>query len=365
MDTATYSYDNDHIEQIDHIAFDILSNREILEMSALGNTAGITVPDLYDNNEPKKGGLIDARLGPSDNNSVCATCGLKSNLCVGHFGHIELSEYVYHPGYLPIVHKILTCVCTRCSKLLLYKNEEEIKKILRTKSQKERLAYIRASVKNVTHCQKSNYGCGTPVPKINIDKKKGSGAINIIGEYDLEGSKDDDGNEGRKKNRLIFTPDIVHDILSRISDEDCRILGMDPDRSRPEDMIHKIFPVPPNQVRPSVRGEFMGGSTMEDDLTHKLADIVKANMRIIKNKENQTEANTKYNTEHAHLLQFHVASYTSSDSTMMPKTEQKGKPFKSLESRIKSKEGRIRNNLMGKRGDFTARTVIEMWLQYM
>ena len=49
-----------------------------------------------------------------------------------------------------------------------------------------------------------------------------------------------------------------------------------------------ILPVPPVQMRPSTIGDFGGGSSMEDDLTRKLADIVKAHLRI-KNKENQNE----------------------------------------------------------------------------
>jgi DNA-directed RNA polymerase II subunit RPB1 len=35
-----------------------------------------------------------------------------------------------------------------------------------------------------------------------------------------------------------------------------------------------------------------------------------------------------------------------------------GKPLKALRSRLKGKEGRLRGNLMGKRVDFSARTVI-------
>lgn len=35
-----------------------------------------------------------------------------------------------------------------------------------------------------------------------------------------------------------------------------------------------------------------------------------------------------------------------------------GKPLKSIRERLKGKEGRLRGNLMGKRVDFSARTVI-------
>src|SRR3989338_1369607 len=136
------------------------------------------------------------------------------------------------------------------------------------------MANIRATSKNITYCQNPNYGCGAQIPKIKIEVKKSSGAINIIAETELD-NKDD--GEGKKKLRQILTQDIVYDILRNISDEDCRILGMDPLRSRPDDMLHKEFPVPPVQMRPSAKGDFMGGTSMEDDLTHKLADIVKAN----------------------------------------------------------------------------------------
>ena len=349
MDTAILSYDNDTVRQIDRIEFDVWGNKAVRDASALGDTTGIDIPDLYaDSNTAKKGGLIDPRLGTTGNDTECATCGLNTTFCVGHFGHIDLAEHVFHIGYLVYVHKILSCICPRCSKLLIYKNEDDIKETLKSKSGKERLAHIRAVSKNITHCQKPDYGCGTPIPKIKIDLKKSSGAINIIAETDLEGTKEDGTSEGKKKLRQILTPDIIHDILKNISDADCEIMGMDPKRSRPEDMIHKIFPVPPVQMRPSTKGDYMGGSTMEDDLTHKLADIVKANLRIIKNKENQNETSSKYNIEHAHLLQYHIATYFENDSMSMLKAEQKGKPFKSLSDRLKTKEGRIRGNLMGK-----------------
>ena len=43
----------------------------------------------------------------------------------------------------------------------------------------------------------------------------------------------------------------------------------------------------------------------------------------------------------------------------MPKAVQKsGRPLKAVKARLKGKEGRVRGNLMGKRVDFSARTVI-------
>lgn len=347
---------DDTYSQIKSVEFSAWSNQSIKNSSVLGKGPGIEIPDLYDKAEPKKGGLIDPRLGPCSHDIYCATCGLDMTYCNGHFGHIDLAEIVFHIGYLPYVHKILSCICIRCAKLLINKkNEEDIKEILKIKSGKDRMSYLRAVSKNITYCQYANYGCGVPIPKIKIEVKKSSSAINVIAEIDTEGK---DEAEGKKKQRQVLPPEAIYDILKNISDEDCKILGIDPTRTRPEDLVHKVFPVPPVQVRPSARGDFSGGSSMEDDLTHKLADIVKANMRIIKNKENQGENNVKYNADHAHLLQYHVGTYIENDSMTLLKSEQKGKPFKSLASRLKGKPGRVRGNLMGKRGDFTGRTVI-------
>lgn len=63
--------------------------------------------------------------------------------------------------------------------------------------------------------------------------------------------------------------------------------------------------------------------------------------------------------ENLKMLQFHVATLTDNDMPGMPRALQKsGRPLKAIKARLKGKEGRIRGNLMGKRVDFSARTVI-------
>lgn len=348
VDTEIYSYE-DRVRQIDHIDFTMLGNEEIKRISALGrDSAGIEIPDLYENLEPKRGGLIDPRLGTTDNHIDCATCGLNNTYCVGHFGHIDLAEPIFHIGFLPYVKKILSCICLRCSKLLVYKNEEEIADMVKNKTEKARMSEIRNAVKNVTTCQKKYYGCGNQVSKIKLEIKKTTGAINIISETDLTGLDEGAGEDGKKKNRQILTPDIVYDILKSISDTDCLIMGIDPTKSRPEMMIQKVFPVPPVQMRPSARADFMAAATLEDDLTHKLADIIKANIKLRKYKETMNENTAKYANDYAYLLQFQGVTYLNNETISLPRSEQKGKATKSLESRLNGKNGRIRSNLMGK-----------------
>jgi DNA-directed RNA polymerase II subunit RPB1 len=355
MDKNTYSNDVDSIYQIDKIEFSVLGNDEIRRISALGEDSnGIDVVDLYDNSEPRRGSLLDPRMGTISHDIKCATCGMNID-CPGHSAHINLAEYVFHIGYLTNVQKILSCICIGCSKLLIHKNEDEIKEIIRTKTPKERLTFIKNATKNVTYCQKANFGCGTQKPKIKIDIKKNSGAIHMIAEMELKQEGDVEAQQAgefiKTKAKLPLNAEMVYEILKKISDDDCRILGLDPDKTRPEDLIHKVMYVPPVQMRPSARGDFNGGMSNEDDLTHKLSDIVRHNLRIIKNKENQTENSSKYHSDYAQLLQYHVATYMDNEGVTMLKAEQKGRPIKSVASRIKSKTGRIRGNLMGKRGE--------------
>ena len=353
MDNPTYAYDG-HIKQIDHIDFDVLPNEEIKNRSAFGkDSQGVLFPDLYENNEPRKDGLADPRLGTVDINTICPTCGFDNNFCPGHSGHMNLVEPFFHIGFLAHIKKILDCICLKCSRVLIHKNESKIADILKTKSGKNRLAEVYNSVKNILSCHK----CGTNVSKIRLENKKSTASFLIIAETDLENIKDESIQlMGKKKLKWVLSPEIVHEKLKNISDDDCIILGMDPKRTRPENMIHKTFLIPPLAIRPSAKGDFLGGTTKEDGLTHRLVEIVRANYRIMKQKESGGDTTSKFATDASNLCQIHIAGYFDKDQISTPKSDQSKE--RSLAPGIKAKEGRIRGNLMGKRTDFTARTVI-------
>lgn len=345
MDTFQLVFDSSTIKTISRVDFDILGNEEIREMSSLAGTHGIDIPDLYDKSDPKRGGLIDPRMGGSGN-TLCATCQLDAKYCDGHPAHIDLAEPVFHVGQIQYVKNILDCICIGCSNLLISKETDKVKQILQIKSHRNRMAKVHELTSKAKYCLRANQGCGIPVSKIKIEIKKSTSAINVYSETDIMDG-DDKGNQEKKKHRLNLTPDQIADILDNIPPDDCKLLGMDPERSKPSDMIHKVFHVPPVHMRPSSRGDFTGGSTMEDGLTHKLADIIKANTRISKQKENNNENSSKYSKDHAHLLQYHIATYYDPDAISNPKSDQKGAQFKPLVARFKGKTGRVRGNLMG------------------
>jgi DNA-directed RNA polymerase II subunit RPB1 len=123
-------------------------------------------------------------------------------------------------------------------------------------------------------------------------------------------------------------------------------------------MVLTVLPVPPPPVRPSISVDGTGqGMRGEDDLTYKLGDIIRANLRV---EECQKEGSPQFLVnEFEALLQYHVATYMDNEANGVPQAMQKsGRPLKTIRGRLKGKEGRLRGNLMGKRVDFSARTVI-------
>ncbi|AVL94696.2 directed RNA polymerase (II) subunit 1 [Moumouvirus australiensis] len=350
----TYSRIVDTEESITAVEFRIYSNSDVAKYSAISDPNGITVAEIQNNNEPVQGGVIDRRLGVTESRIECATCGETALKCPGHFGHIKFVEPVFHTGFLPFLKNILSCICIRCNKLLVHRNEAAIDRLLRNKHGKQRFAEIRSICKGITHCQKDGYGCGTPVHKISIEKRNCS--IYLLAEPVKRNDEYDQG-ELKKRSPQILSPQLCYDILKSVSNEDCIVMGFDPEKSRPEDMIIVNFPVPPVQVRPSIKMEILSSSTVDDDLTHKLVDIIKNNENLKNSKGDGSLVKYNVNDDFM-LLQYHVATFFANDGSLA-KCQQKNKKLtKDLSSRLRGKEGRIRGNLMGKRVDMSGRTVI-------
>ncbi len=351
-------YYNENIKEIDKIEFNIFSNNEVKKYSSVSKDPfGINVPDSYDNYEPKKGGLVDLRLGTCDIYLNCTTCGLNSLECPGHFGHTELAEPVFHYGFLNHSVSILKCICVKCSNILIEKTDSIMKKY-ENKQGKYRFKLTKDLVKNITFCQH----CGTPVPKIKKEVKESTVSIRILLEKEVGNVVVDEKTgiktESVKVVKEYLTPRQCYNILRNVSDVDVFLLGFDSKQSRPEDMIIQRFPIPPVSIRPTAKIDFLASATMEDSLTLKIADIIGTNIKV-RNQMNKDPSNANLENLNT-LLQYHLAIYFDNDSSSLPKSEFKtgNRPIKSISDRIKSKEGRIRSNLMGKRVDFSARSVI-------
>ena len=356
----------DEITNIDRIEFTLYGNGEIKRASAINDTYGINIAETYDLMEPKRGGLVDPRLGTADSTILCATCGMEYKNCPGHFGHTELAEPVYHLGFLGTIKNILGCVCIRCSKLLINKSIDEINTVIRNKYGKVRFAEIRKLTSGIKYCQRQDYACGSPVPIITKKLSATSGIIQLQAETELTGVTEEEGGGDTGKKRVIevLKPKIIYNIMKNISDLDYQIMGFDTSKARPEDMIIINFPIPPIAIRPPAKRDFLSTTAFEDTLTHKLADIVKSNIKVRKILDKESSANTgedvKYSEDYIRNLQYHIGTYYNNEDINLPTSQQKtgGRPTKSIAERISGKTGRIRQNLNGKRVEGSGRAVI-------
>ncbi len=301
----------------------------------------ITAPETYDEDGlPVQGGLMDSRLGVLEPGQKCATCGNTSARCPGHFGHIELAEPVLHISFVDDVYKLLQVTCRGCSRLKLPEDElNEYKVMLSRYEQYTQLAIERVreeiidktkKVKTCPYCSKEQYEIVLVKPTTFSEK-----------------------TEKGEENRLL--PMVIRERLANIPDDDLRLLGYNPETARPEWFVLQVLPVAPVTVRPSIILET--GIRSEDDLTHKLVDIIRVNQRLKESKEAGTPPLIVQDL--VDLLQYHVTTYFDNEVSGIPQAHHRsGRPLKTLSQRLKGKEGRFRGSLSGKRVDFAARTVI-------
>jgi DNA-directed RNA polymerase II subunit RPB1 len=321
------------------IQFSILSPDEIRKSSV----AHITSRDTYVNNKPVINGLFDPRMGVLDPGLICPTDGLNYMETPGYFGHIELARPVFYIQYLTHVLKILRCVCFKCSKLLIDKQQH---KQALDMDPKRRWDYVFELASKVVRCGEENHdGCGCKQP----DKIRKEGLSTIYAEWSKL-SEEDTTNVVVK-----VTPETVLKIFRRISDEDVTFMGFSPTFSRPDWMICQVLAVPPPAVRPSVKHDAQQRS--EDDISHIIVNIIKSNKTL----QEKIEQNAKSNVieDWTSVLQYYVATMVNNKiSGTAPVAQRSGRPLKSISERLNTKTGRVRGNLMGKRVDFSSRSVI-------
>ncbi|NIO22727.1 MAG: DNA-directed RNA polymerase subunit A' [Candidatus Aenigmarchaeota archaeon] len=293
--------------KINSMEFGILSPKLIKSLA----TVRIVTSDLYDaDGYPVDGGVMDPRMGVVDPGLRCRTCGGTIGDCPGHFGYLELARPVIHVLYTKYIYQLLKATCSKCGKLL---NRDP-----------RSLDHVSKSpLKKCPHCGKQS--------------KK----LSFVKPYTYYSGKDE------------LSPSSVREWFERIPDSELKKIGFD--GGRPEWLVLTLFPIPPVTMRPSITLET--GERSEDDLTHKLVDIVRINQSL---KENIDIGAPEFILNDLwELSQYHVATYFDNELTGVPQARHRsGRPLKGIVQRLKAKEGRIRGNLLGKRVDFSSRTVI-------
>lgn len=144
----------------------------------------------------------------------------------------------------------------------------------------------------MTKCAAEHGGCGYTQPKIN----KGSLKIDI--EFK------DENFDKTKDRKCILWPEECLKVLQKVSNDDCKLMGLNPEFCRPEWTIIKNFAVAPPPVRPSV--SLGGNMRSEDDLTYAYQQVLKIN-NILKEQVDKG-ANMTIINELKTSLQYHVST---------------------------------------------------------
>ncbi|WP_455498901.1 DNA-directed RNA polymerase subunit beta' [Coprobacter sp.] len=159
--------------------------------------------------------------------------------------------------------------------------------------------------------------------------------------YELRHRASTDGSQQRK-NEALKRLQVVESF--RISKQ----------RNRPEWMILKVVPVIPPELRPLVPLD--GGRFATSDLNDLYRRVIIRNNRLKRLMEIKAPEVILRNEKR--MLQEAVDSLLDNSRKSSAVKTDANRPLKSLSDSLKGKQGRFRQNLLGKRVDYSARSVI-------
>ena len=270
--------------------------------------------------------VYDPVMGTMEQNESCESCGEMSKDCPGHFGYIKLNAEIAHPMFMRYITNFLKCICDNCSRVALTEDHLRLDGILKstgdTRFEKcvERLDKVDCCVH-----------CGYPKPKITYQQKTGE----IIKRF--------------KEKKVVLEDSEILQRLKNIPDQDVELLGFQPARMHPKYLILTLLPVIPPRARPYVISD--NNVTCDDDLTSQYVEIVKINRAL-------EEPNLTHQKRDALIQRIRFRIKTLMNNSQGKSKCTSGRPYKGIKERLQGKDGLIRQNLMGKRRNQSARSVI-------
>lgn len=306
--------------ELESIQFGMYSTEEIQKMSVCEvNSVKLSGPNS----------VYDKRMGILELNETCPTCQKSSKFCVGHFGHINLNVSVLHPLYYRLILNILKCTCYKCSRLLLTSEKLQLDGVLKgTKAVR-----FQSVVKKMDKIDVCSY-CGTFQPKYIFSTSEKQIYMNFKTEQEVA--------------RVPMFENEIYKIFSNVCQEDINLLGLDIQHFHPKNLILNSLLVIPPVSRPYVLADSV---TCDDDITLQYIEIIKSNNHIVNNKTSELKR-----TKYIQMLKFRIRCLF--DNSGEKQKVSNGRSMKGIKKRLTGKEGIIRNNLMGKRVDKSARSVI-------
>ena len=344
----------DELEVFDKIKIGLASDEKIREWSK----GEVKKPETinYRTLKPERDGLFCERIfGPTKDwechcgkykrvrykGIVCDRCGVevtKSKVRRERMGHIELAAPVAHIWYFKGIPSRIA--------LMLDISPRSLEKVIYFASyvviDKGDTGLMKAQVlsEKEYHEAEEKYGKGS------FKAKMGAEAIRtLLEEIDLDKlseslKKELEKASEQKKAKLVKRLDTV---------ESFRLSG-----NRPEWMVINVVPVIPPELRPMVQLD--GGRFATSDLNDLYRRVINRNNRLKRLLELGAPEIIVRNEKR--MLQESVDALIDNGRRGRPVTGAGNRPLKSLSDLLKGKQGRFRQNLLGKRVDYSGRSVI-------
>jgi len=322
------------------------------------SVATIVLP--HDKDKEKGASIInDPRMGVVGGNmDKCTTCKGDSSQCPGHFSILALASPILHPLHLRTIVKVLRSICNTCGELLM--SDELIKSSGIDKYQgMDRLTSIEDISKNLPCIHRRNddntLKC-KPNPTFDTGKIKETMKISTV--YQETGVKKKD----KKEIPTEMPTEKIIKILEGISMESAEKMGYS-NGAHPKQLILYNLPI----ISPCNRANtYREGKVMPDHLTNKYYEILKINNTILDLMQKEREQAVVHPNGTAHkrvIEEIEKLKKQLSKSILSVMDEKKAvtstkKPKETIYDKIYGKEGLLRGNLMGKRVNFSGRTVI-------
>ncbi len=344
----------DELEVFDKIKIGLASDEKIREWSK----GEVKKPETinYRTLKPEKDGLFCERIfGPTKDwechcgkykrvrykGIVCDRCGVevtKAKVRRERMGHIELAAPVAHIWYFKGIPSRIA--------LMLDISPRNLEKVIYFASyivtDKGTSGLVKAQVltEKEYHEAVEKYGKGSFKAEMGAES-----LYKLLEEIDLEKlaeklKKELVNASEQKKAKLVKRLDTVESF--RLSN------------NRPEWMIMNVVPVIPPELRPMVQLD--GGRFATSDLNDLYRRVINRNNRLKRLLELGAPEIIVRNEKR--MLQESVDALIDNGRRGRPVTGAGNRPLKSLSDLLKGKQGRFRQNLLGKRVDYSGRSVI-------
>ena len=344
---------NYELNNFESLQIGLASTEKILNWSH----GEVTKPETinYRTLKPEKDGLFCERIfGPTKDwechcgkykrirykGIVCDKCGVevtKAKVRRERMGHIKLASPVSHIWYfkgIPSRMGLVLDISPRTLEKILY-----FANFIVTDPGNTEFAYKEVLTENQYREAKDN-------PDNKFKAGMGAEAIrDLLTHIDLDELSKDlrsrlAGATGQKKVRIVRRLEVI---------EALRVSG-----NRPEWMILEVIPVIPPELRPMVQLD--GGRFATSDLNDLYRRVINRNNRL--NRLLELGAPDIIVRNEKRMLQEAVDALIDNGRRGRPVTGPGSRPLKSLSDMLKGKQGRFRQNLLGKRVDYSGRSVI-------